>query len=88
MTQELPPKSHAPAVHKSRVEVLEQALMLACRRIADSGQSYEEANTPEGWRDVYLAAAETDRSPEQVIADKPRPRRMTEAERQFVRARP
>lgn len=35
----------------------ELAFRLACERIADSGQAYEEANTPEGWMNLFLLQA-------------------------------
>ena len=35
-------------------EKLELALRDACERIADMPQSYEEANTEEGWFDVFV----------------------------------
>lgn len=44
-------------------ETLDRALMLACRRIADSNQSYEEANTPEGWYEEFVRQAESNESP-------------------------
>jgi hypothetical protein len=36
---------------------LMRALTLACARISDSDQTYEEANTSEGWADVFLTSA-------------------------------
>lgn len=36
---------------------LRAALLLACERIADGPQEYHEANTPEGWVDVYMEEA-------------------------------
>lgn len=38
-------------------ETLSRALDLACRRLADSGQSYEEADTAEGWRERLIEEA-------------------------------
>ncbi len=43
------------------IETLDRALMFACKRIADSDQTYEEANTPDGWRDVFIRRAEIER---------------------------
>lgn len=39
-------------------DVLRLALSLACARIADGPQTYSEANTPEGWAEVYIKEAE------------------------------
>ena len=36
-----------------RMKRLEKGLKLACERIADSPQSYEEAKTAEGWFEYY-----------------------------------
>ncbi|WP_313415985.1 hypothetical protein [Stenotrophomonas sp.] len=41
----------------NEVEVLKQALKIACERIADGPQRYHEANTPEGWCDVFVQRA-------------------------------
>ena len=38
-----------------RKKHLEVGLKAACERIADSGQTYEEANTAEGWFDHFMA---------------------------------
>ena len=37
------------------VEMLEKALELACERIADGPQSYEEANTALGWQNRFMS---------------------------------
>jgi len=55
--------------------------MLACERIADGPQEYHEANTPDGWADVFIDAAREGKTPEQIISDRPRPVRMSDAER-------
>lgn len=64
-----------------RVATLQRALLLACDRIADGPQQYHEANTAEGWAEVFTDAATSGRTVEQVIADRPAPRKMTDAER-------
>lgn len=46
---------------------LRKALMLACERVADGPQLYHEANTPDGWADVYIAAALEGKTPDQVV---------------------
>jgi len=38
-------------------EVLKRALLLACQRIADSSQVYEEVNTVDGWYEVFVRHA-------------------------------
>jgi len=52
----------AHTTHPSR-ETLEAALMLACKRIADSQQTYEEADSAEGWYDRYVREAEEQQEP-------------------------
>ena len=52
--------------HTTPPEILERALLLACERIADSAQSYEEANTPEGWCEEFIHRAEAEQRPEAV----------------------
>lgn len=42
---------------------LEKALELACERIADSYQEYEEANTPDGWYEEFIRRAEANEEP-------------------------
>jgi hypothetical protein len=42
---------------QDRIHVLTMALSLACVRISDGPQEYHEANTPEGWRDHFIAKA-------------------------------
>ncbi len=49
-----------PQTDRPSADVLERALMLACRRIADSQQRYEEANTPEGWCEEFIRRANGD----------------------------
>ena len=46
--------------NKPSYETLEKALHLACRRVVDSPQSYEEADTAEGWYAKFVEQAETD----------------------------
>lgn len=53
------PKFVEQRVEKVPAEVLEKALELACRRVADSPQRYEEANTAEGWYEVFIRQAES-----------------------------
>jgi hypothetical protein len=38
-------------------EVFKKALLLACQRIAESSQLYEEINTAEGWYEVFVKHA-------------------------------
>lgn len=40
-----------------QIRQLSTALDLACDRIADSDQTYEECTTADGWRDRFMAAA-------------------------------
>lgn len=44
-------------VSLSELETTKRALRLACERIADSDQTYEEANTSEGWEEVFISRA-------------------------------
>lgn len=57
-------KKTSPHDEKATPEVLEQALLLACQRIADSAQTYEEANTAEGWCEVFIQKAESEKKTE------------------------
>jgi hypothetical protein len=41
-------------------EVIRKALLLACQRIADSSQFYEEVNTADGWYEVFIKHAESE----------------------------
>lgn len=43
---------------KGRYDRVMTALSMACRRIEDGPQEYHEANTGDGWMDVYLKRAE------------------------------
>ena len=38
-------------------EILKKALLLACQRIAESSQVYEEVNTADGWYEVFIKHA-------------------------------
>jgi hypothetical protein len=60
---------------------IEAAFRLACSYIADGPQSYEEANTPEGWAGVFLDAAESGKPVRQVISEQPTGEMMSEGER-------
>jgi hypothetical protein len=51
---------------KADPAILKRALLLACERIADSPQSYEEANTPDGWFEEFTKRAESDQVPQTV----------------------
>ena len=64
-----------------RIGVLERALRLACERVADSPQTYEEANSADGWFRVFVAAAGTGKSVREVIEATPPPEPMTDEER-------
>lgn len=52
-------------------DTLQKALMLACRRIADGPQEYHEANTPEGWFEVFTDAAAKGMTTDEVLASYP-----------------
>lgn len=54
-----------------RPRVLESALRMACQRIADGPQRFEEANTADGWARVFIAAAESDSTPADVTGAAP-----------------
>lgn len=41
------------------IQVLKQALKIACERIANGPQKYYEANTPEGWTEVFVQRAKS-----------------------------
>jgi hypothetical protein len=41
-------------------EILKKALLLACQRIADNSQVYEEVNTADGWYQVFIKHAESE----------------------------
>jgi len=71
----------ATEVPVESVEVLRKALALACARIADGPQKYHEANTPEGWAEVFVAAARDGKTTDEVLAAQPNPQRMTDEER-------
>lgn len=70
---------------RTREQILQEALILACRRIADGAQAYHEANTPDGWAEVFVKAAETGRSTDEVLAGRPEPRAMAPAHRKRLR---
>jgi len=70
---------------ENQTELYRQALMLACQRVADSPQKYHEANTAAGWRDVFIEAARTGRTTDQVLESRPSPRMMKDTERQMAR---
>jgi hypothetical protein len=40
-----------------REKILRTALLIACERIADGPQRYDEANTATGWAEVFQKAA-------------------------------
>ena len=61
-----------------------RALLLACERIADGPQEYHEANTPEGWAEVFMEAARDGKTTDEVLASRPAPRMMTDEERLVV----
>lgn len=42
-------------IAKTKAHVYESALRLACELIADSCQSYEEANTTDGWMAHFVS---------------------------------
>lgn len=62
------------------VEIYKRALLLACERIADGPQQYHEANTPEGWAELFVQAARSGQSTDEVLAARPAARAMTDAE--------
>jgi len=62
-------------------EMLDRALALACKFIADGPQQYHEANTPEGWARVFLQAAVSGKSIDEVLRDMPPPEMMSDEER-------
>jgi hypothetical protein len=71
--------------HIASARTLEVALRLACERIADSAQAYEEVNSAEGWASVFIEAAESGRTPADVLGSRPEPTPMTDAERSSFR---
>ena len=78
------PDTHSQEARPQSFNELDAALRLACELLADGPQSKEEANTADGWRDVFLTAARTGQSPREVIASTPPPRQMTESERRAL----
>jgi hypothetical protein len=41
-------------------EILKKALLLACQRIAENSQYYEEITTADGWYEVFVKHAESE----------------------------
>lgn len=74
------------AKEDSTVEQIITALAVACHFVADAPQQYHEANTPDGWAMVFLEAARTGRTPDQVIADAPAAKDMTPGYREAAMA--
>ncbi len=44
-------------VYGNKIEIVDKALELACMKISDSNQIYEEADTAEGWKNLFLTKA-------------------------------
>ncbi len=53
-------QNNDPEKHKGTIAeaLYEKALLLACKRIADSGQTYEEAATAKMWAERFLEQAQ------------------------------
>jgi hypothetical protein len=43
-----------------QAEVLQRALLLACQRIADGSQLYDEVKTADGWCELFIKHAESE----------------------------